>query len=88
MIKLKYRRWRERAKKVLEIHGEMPMHILIDYIPYMKLCPMNVNSATQLLLKDKRFTCREADDDDSDMLPIHRDKGTYKVMIWGLVDED
>ena len=69
IIKLKYKRWRERAYKILEQHGEMTMHILIDHIPYMRLAPKNVNSATQLLLKDKRFISRKAIEEDDDMLP-------------------
>ena len=87
-MKLKYRWWRLRASNILKEHGEMPMHILMDYIPYLKFSPKNVNSATQLLLKDKRFVARLPEDDDGDMLPKSRDRGTYKVMIWGLADEN
>ena len=88
MIKLKYRWWRQRAYEVLKEHGEMTMHILIDHIPYMKLAPKHVNSATQLLLKDKRFVCRRPIKEDGDMLPKTTDRSKYKVMIWGLADEN
>ena len=88
-IKLKYKRWRERAYKVLEQHGEMTMHILIDHIPYMRLAPKNVNSATQLLLKDKRFVSRKCViEEDGDMLPKTTDRSRYKVMVWRLADEN
>ena len=86
--KLNYARWRTKAHKVLKEHGEMDMDSLLHNIGYFRFAPVNVNSATQTLLKDDRFVCRMTKDDEKDMYGVGNLGDRYKVMVWSVVDED
>jgi len=86
--KLNYARWRKKAYEVLSKQGEMDMHSLLHNIGYFKFAPVNVNSATQTLLKDDRFLCRMAHDDEKDFFSVTTKNQRYKVMVWSVIDED
>ena len=86
--KLNYARWRTKAHKILKEQGEMDMDSLLYNIGYFRFAPVNVNSATQTLLKDDRFLCRMAGDDERDMYGTGKLGGKYRVMVWSVVDED
>lgn len=86
--KLNYARWRKKAYEILSEHGEMDMESLLYNIGYFKFAPVNVNSATQTLLKDDRFLCRMAGDDEKHYFGRTTKGDRYKVMIWSVIDED
>lgn len=87
-MKLNYSKWRQKAYEMLKEKGEMTIHIMMDNIGYMRFAPRNVNAATQLLLKDKRFTSRKVEKADMDLLPRTTDSGRYKVLVWGVRSEN
>lgn len=87
--KLNYARWRTKAHKVLKEQGEMDMDSLLHNIGYFRFAPVNVNSATQTLLKDDRFLCRRAREDEKDYFAESTRTGErFRVMVWSVVDED
>tara|TARA_R110001599_G_scaffold25875_1_gene91703 strand:- start:43 stop:321 length:279 start_codon:yes stop_codon:yes gene_type:complete len=86
--KLNYARWRAKAHKVLSEKGEMDMDSLLYNIGYFRFAPVNVNSATQTLLKDDRFLCRTAGDDEIDFFSRTPTGEKYRVMVWSVIDEN
>ena len=86
--KLNYARWRQKAYDILQEQGEMPIYVLLSNIGYFRFAPVNVNSATQTLLMDDRFVCRNAQDQDHDLMPKSRGKDKYRVMLWSVINEN